>query len=185
MTADSKTYMSLKQRLEVMTNNNRRNDNFYVTFYGIPENIANVLGRQLKSITRPTFEMMTTDVRHRGSIYKDKQNMTFTPVSIAFHDDDASVTGSFIYMQLFRQQNRYVDKFGLSDTGDYRFDIKVETYNAHNQVTEGFILRSCFIQSVNHSDPVISDSSNCEIIIMVEFDNVDVLLFDEYVSAKE
>lgn len=184
--SEQKTYLSLQDRLTNMTNNSRRNDNFYTTFYGIPENISNVLGRQVKSVTRPTFEIQTTDVRRRGAIYKDKQNLYFTPVSIAFYDDDASVTGTFLYMQLFRQQNKYQDKYGKWDLErDYRFDIKVETYNSHNHVTEGFILRDCFIQSINHSDPVIADSSNCEIVVMVEFDNVDILVFDEYLSLKE
>lgn len=182
---NERTYLSLQDRLSNMTNHNRKNDNFYISFYGLPENISNVLGRQVKSVTRPTFEMQSVDVRHRAAVYKDKQNMIFTPVSIAFYDDDASVTGTFLYMQLFRQQNKYLDKFGKMDLDrNYRFDVKVETYNAHNQVTEGFILKDCFLQSINHSDPVIADSSDCEIVVMLEFDNIDILVFDEYLSLK-
>lgn len=167
-----------------MNEKNRRVDDFYVTFYGLPENIANVLGRQVKSVTRPTFEYQTAETHHRGNVYKDKQNLTYTPVSVALYDDENSITGTFMYMQLFRQQNKFTDLFGKWGMDrDYRFDMKVETFNAAGQVTEGFILKDCFIQSINHSDPVISEDTECEIVIMVEFDNIDILLFDEYVSV--
>lgn len=179
----SNGYPSLQQRLENLTNKSRRNDSFQVTFFGLPENIANILGRQVKSVSRPTFEYMTTDLRHRGNVYKDKQNLTFTPVTISMYDDEAAITSTFVYMQMFRQQNKYQDKYGKWDMErDYFFDVKVETFNAKGEATEGFVLKQCFIQNVNHSDPVISDSTECEVVISIEFNNIDVLVFDEYLS---
>lgn len=176
-------FQSLEQRIENMSEKNRRIDNFHTTFLGIPENIANILGRQVKSFTRPTFDYLTVDQMHRGNVYKDKQKLTFTPASIAFYDDEQSITATFLYMQLYRQQNKHTDKFGkFGMDRDYRFDIKLETFNAVGQVTEGIIMRGCFIQNINHSDPVIMSSEDCEIMVSFECDNIDILLFDEYVS---
>lgn len=179
-------YLTLEQRLENMGEKNRRIDSFRTEFIGLPENIANILGRQVKSFTRPTFDILTVDQMHRGNIYKDKQKLTFTPASIAFYDDEASITSMFLYMQLFRQQNKHTDLYGrFGIDRDYRFNIKLETFNAAGHVTEGFILHDCFIQNINHSDPVIAQAEDCEIMISVECDNIDILLFDEYINLRQ
>jgi len=177
--------MTFEERLLNMNEKNRRVDNFYVTFYGIPENIANILGRQVKSITRPTINYEVENTRHRGNTYKDKQKLTFEPVTLAVYDDENSVTSTFVYVQLFRQQGKYTDKFGqMGLDRNYRFDIKVEVFNSSNQAVEGYYLRDCFVQNVDHSDPVIASADECEIILSIEYDNLDILIFDEYISMK-
>ena len=177
--------LSFSERLINMNEKSRRVDNFYVTFYGLPENIANILGRQVKSITRPSVTYNTDTNRFRGATYKNLQNPTFDPVTVVFYDDENSVVGTVLYMQIFRQQNKYTDKFGeLGIDRDYRFDVKIEQYNASNHLTETYILKDCFVQSIDHSDPNIVDQQESEIIISLEYDNVDILLFDEFVSMS-
>ena len=178
-------WADLEKKLVNFTDKNKRNDSILVTFFGLPENMANILGRQVKSVTRPTFEVQTYDTRFRGNTYKDKENITMTPISVAFYDDENSITTNILYMQLFRQLNKYPDKFGIEGKDrNYRFDMKVELFNAEREVTDAFIVKSCFIQSINHSDPDMADSADTEIVVMIEFDNVDIKVIDEFLSLK-
>ncbi len=177
--------LSFEERLLNMNEKSRRVDNFYVTFYGLPENIANILGRQVKSITRPSINYNTDTNRYRGNTYKNLQNLTFDPVTLVFYDDENSIVGNIMYLQLFRQQNKYSDKFGeLGIERDYRFDVKIEQYNARDQLTESYVIKDCFLQAIDHSDPNMTDQQESEIIVTLEYDNLDILIFDEYVSMN-
>lgn len=179
----SAKYLTMTERLLNMNEKARRNDDMYVTFLGLPENVANFLGRQVKNVTRPTFEYMTTDLRFRGATYKDKQNLTFQPITISFYDDESALTSTFLYMQLYRQQNKHPDKYGHMGFGrDYKFDIKVEMFDSMKNITESFIIKRAFLQSLNHSDPSVDDDSSADISVTFEYDNIDILLFDEYVE---
>jgi hypothetical protein len=90
-----------------------------------------------------------------------------------------------MYLQLFRQQNKYSDKFGeLGIERDYRFDVKIEQYNARDQLTESYVIKDCFLQAIDHSDPNMTDQQESEIIVTLEYDNLDILIFDEYVSMN-
>lgn len=177
--------LTLEEKLVNFNSKNRRNDAFYVKFYGIPENFSNVLGKQVKNIVRPNIDMVTTNISKRGATYKDSQKITLAPVTLTFNDDEESIVSMFTYVQLFRQMNRYPDKFGIMDMGrDYKFDIEVILYNSNNEETEKFKLVGCFIQNINHSDPNLSDSSETEISVTVDYDNIDYWLFDQYVSIR-
>lgn len=177
--------LSMEERLIHFNNKNRRNDAFYVTFLGVPENISNVLGKQVKNLTRPNIDVQTGQLSRRSATFKDHQRISLTPVVITFFDDENSITSTFMYVQMFRQMNRYPDKMGTMDLGrDYKFDIRVQLHNSKDQVTEEFIMRGCFIQNINHSDPNVSDDSETEISVTFEYDNVDYKLFDEWVSIR-
>lgn len=181
----SRNWVDVVEKFNNMNEKNRRSDELLVTFFNLPENMGNILGRQVKSVTKPTIEMQTVDLRHRGATYKDKQNVTATPVNISFYDDENSVTETILFMQFFRQQNKLPDRFGISDMGrDYRFDIKIETFNSVGEITSGMVLRRCFIQTIDPSDPNMASDEETEINIMVEFDNIDILLFDEYMNLR-
>jgi hypothetical protein len=177
--------LTLEEKLVNFNNKNRRNDAFYAKFYGIPENFSNVLGKQTKNFIRPNIDVVTTQLSRRSATYKDAQKITLAPVTITFRDDEESIVSTFVYVQMFRQMNRYPDKFGVMDMGrDYKFDVELILYNSKQEETEKFMLKGCFIQNVNHSDPNISDSAETEISITLEYDNVDYWLFDQYVSIR-
>ncbi len=177
--------MSLTLQEKILNGNqtNRRIDNFHVTFFGIPENVSNIMGRQVKSLTRPTIDVQTAQRRHRSHTFKDTANMILAPVTLSFFDDEESITSMFLYAQLFRQLNKHSDKYGKWGIDrQYKFDVKVECFNSRNKVTEAFIMRDCFIQNIDHSDPVYSNSDECEISITLEYNDLDVMVFDEYIS---
>lgn len=175
--------MTLQEKFINLSNSNKKSDRFYAQFLGLPENVSNILGRQLKMIGRPEINFASEIVRRRGYTYKDKQEVTFEPISASFFDDENSITSMLLYAQVFRQINKYPDVFGQTDAGDerdYRFDIKVDYYNSIGEKTETIILRDCFISSLAHGDTMYSTDEDKELTVTIEFDNLDIPTFDEF-----
>lgn len=168
--------------------NRKRLDNFYVTFYSIPENITNILGRQVQSVTRPnvSFDRFTT--KHRRNTYSNSGQIMFDPIAIVFKDDEESVTSMFLYAQIFRQLNKHSDIFGQNDAGKERtftFGIKVQFFNSLQEPVEEYILKDCFIESIEHTDPLISEDTENEITVSIAYDNIEVKVFDRYLSMTQ
>lgn len=175
--------------LLTIPNKSKRIDNFYVKFYNVPENYSNVLGRQVKAITRPSLRFSQFEQRQRQSIQKAKGKIEFDEITITFKDDAESITSMILYAQIMRQANRHSDIFGQNDGGkerNYKFDLEVEMYDpTGTRVVEGYKLSECWIMSIDHSDPLMSDSSENEITVVLNFDNIDIYVFDRYLKLKE
>lgn len=168
------------------SNKNRIVDNFYVSYLKLPDNISNLLGRQTLRLDRPTINFETSQIRTRGSQYTDKSQVRFSPVNITLYDDESAITSQFLYTQIFRQMNKMEDLYGKWDDlhRDYRFDLKVEVFDSADKMMEGFVLRDCFISNINHSQLDISSDTNAIIDIVLEYDNIDIFIVDEYHSLK-
>ena len=160
-------------------------DNFYVKFF-LPENVSNLLGRAVKSITRPTVTWETSNTFHRGQQYVDKGKPRFNPIMVTLTDDESGLASMIIYAHLMRQQNILADLYGRENVIDreYRFDIKVETYDSRDRVTESYILKNCFFSEIEHSQPVVQGSENNEIMVQVSYDNIDFQIIDTYHQLK-
>lgn len=174
--------MSLSESLATLQNKNKRSDNFHITFYNYPESMGNILGRQAKSITRPNIRFNEMTMRRRGFTYKTKEDVIFDPVTVSFFDDDDSYTSTILYAQVMRQLNRHTDIFGQDDAGterDYRFDLKIDFYNANQVIVETFILRKCFIQELQHEEHSLDQDDEKGLSITLEYDNIDVESFDK------
>lgn len=168
--------------------NRKRIDNFYVTFLSIPENITNVLGRQVQSITRPNISFDRFETKFRRNTYQNSGQVRFDPISVVFKDDEESVTSMFLYAQVFRQLNKHVDVFGQNDAGKERkftFGMKVQFLNSLSEVVEEYIMNDCFIEEINHTDPLISEDTENEITVSIAYDNIDILVFDRYLSMTQ
>ena len=155
-------------------------------FYKLPENVSNILGRQLKMIGRPEINFEAEVQRYRGNTYKEKMNATFEPISASFSDDENGVTSTLLYAQVMRQLNKYPDVFGNMDAvnqRDYKFDIEIDYYNASGEKTDTVVLVNCFISSISHGDNMYSDDTEKEITVTFEFDNLDMPMFDEVEGA--
>jgi hypothetical protein len=179
--------MSTKEHFLELNNKTRRTDNFVIEFLGFPENVSNVLGRQTKSIARPSISFNPSETRFRGSKYMDKGAVEFQPVNISFHDDENSVTSSLLYAQIFRQLDKFKDINGLFPgqnykERDFRFGIRVKLYNSMEEIVEEYTLKNCFITEINHDDPELPDDSESILNITVAFDNIEMNVFDEYLS---
>jgi hypothetical protein len=168
---------------------NRLGDTFYVQFLGLPENVSNVLGRQVRTVNRPEVRFEESEVLRRGNQYKEKGFVRFNPVSITFWDDEGAIVSSILYAQVMRQLNHHTDVMGTPadtspDTRDYKFDIKVDLMNPEDKVIESFILKRCFLTELNHDSMNIDDDSEVMITATFAYDNIDYKIFDEYIEMK-
>ena len=170
-----------------MSSRSKLSDRFYVKFLGLPENYSNVLGRQIRSFNRPNITFDETEVKKRGFQFKEKGYVRFNPISIVFWDDEGSMVSSILYAQVMRQLNKYVDCFGRepdasSPERDYRFDIQYDILTPDDVVVESFILRNCFLTEISHDPITIDDDGEMTISASFAYDNISVMLFDEFVD---
>lgn len=164
-----------------------RQDNFYVEFYGLPENMGNLLGRQVKEMTRPEFTYNMVTTRQRGATYTDHANVEFTPTSITFADDENSLTVMYLYAQLFRQRNAYAGEFDDIFAGydNQRFGIKVQMFNSQDEPTEGYVLHGCLINGIRHSERMYSGDRANTLTVGIVCDNIDVQILDKLISLRK
>lgn len=166
--------------------NPKRVDNFYVSFLKLSDNVSNLLGRQTKSITRPTLQWETSQTFHRGKQYQNKEEPRFNPITVVLTDDESGLTSMILYAHAFRQQNILYDLYGRSDAldRDYKFDIVVKTYDSRDRMTESFVLKNCFISSIEHSTPIQQSEEDNEITVEISYDNIDFQAIDAYDQLK-
>lgn len=141
-------------------------DTFYVSFYRMDNNAANILGRQVKNIGRPNLTFNYIETRNKGTQRFDSSRIEFAPVSIVFADDSSSLTTKALYQQLYIQNN-------IIQSDDKMFEIKVEAFDGQDNVIESFVLRDCFIETLSHSQQMVDTTTKNEITVDVRFSNVD------------
>lgn len=189
MTSTSRTgptKQEILDKLVTLNNHDKKSDNFYIRYHKLPENTANFLGRQTKDLTRPDITFEFSQIHHRSDRYTQKSQLRFEPITITFADDDESLTSMILNAQLMRQINKHTDVYGLLDAGrerEYKFDVQLELFNSQGQVVEGYIFKNCFFSSIQHSQASVASDENNEIITILQYDNIDMLFFDTYVSV--
>lgn len=181
---------TIEERFLNLNNKTKRADNFIVEFLGLPENISNILGRQVKNIVRPTISFNPAETRFRGARYQDKGNVEFQPTTISFFDDEGAITSTLLYAQVFRQLNKFKDVNGLfPDTNpkerQFKFSIRVKLYDSQDSIVEEYVMKNCFITEISHFDPEMTDDTETILNVTIAFDNVGVKIFDEYVTFLE
>lgn len=161
-------------------------DNYYVKFLKLPENISNMLGRQVKSITRPTISIETSNTFYRGQQYVDKAKPRFNPISVTMQDDESGLTNMILYAHIMRQENVLADLYGREDVldRDYRFDVKIEIFDSRDRMTESYTLKSCMITEIEHTQPITQGEEDNEIIIQLSYDNIELGILDQYEELK-
>lgn len=180
--------MDEKKLLLNRSHANKKVDNFYVEFFRFPDNSQNYLGKQLKQITRPNISFDMTPLPARRGIGKTKGRVRFAGASMSFFDDENGLTSMLLYAQVMQQARAEFDSApeGLSIEGrSYRFDIKVELYNARDEAVEGIVYKDCFITEITHSESIVTDSTDNEIQVGFEYDDVDFLIMDRYQSFRQ
>ncbi|WGH49809.1 hypothetical protein [Alishewanella phage vB_AspM_Slickus01] len=176
----------MNMSLQNLTSKSKRMDRFYVTFFGLPENISNVVGRQVTTITRPEVGFDTLRTTHRRNTYVDVGKVTLQPINITFKDDEESITSMFLYAQIMRQLNQFSDIFGDTNNEEQlrKFGIKVEFMNANDKITESYHLKDCIITAISHSDPTTGDDDDTDMNVTIEYDNLDVKIFDTFMTLS-
>jgi len=143
-------------------------DNFYVSFFGIPENEANMLGRQTSAFERPSPTFVPAEIRHKGVKQNAITVLEYSDISVIFKDDDYSLVMKALYTQIYRQVGKLEPV-----VNDAKFGIGVKCFNAAGEVIEEFTLLNCYIVNITHSEQIYADSTGNEITATIGFDTVD------------
>lgn len=163
------------------TNKPRSGDMFSVEFLGIPENVANILGKFIRSCDRLNVQYDSTKMRGRGGVIRShKDQVNFDPVNMSFVEDEDGVVESFILSHIFRQNNRITDNLDRVDHPErqYKFDVKLDIHNTAGKVTSCVVYKNCFFVSMAMSTMAYNDDGDCEINCIIDYDDVDVLVVD-------
>lgn len=143
-------------------------EKFYVSFYQMPENISNILGREVSSISRPTINFTEYEVRNKGVKQAGETVIDYQPIDIIFFDDTNSLVTHALYEQVLRQTHQSKQEHTTT-----RFNISVKLYSAEAKIVEECILKNCFIQSITHSEQIYADSTNNLITTSVVFNDLE------------
>lgn len=133
----------------------KKSDHFSVSFLRI-DNPKNILGRQVKSIERPsiTFGQFESYGKGGRQAHTTRQ-VTINDISITLFDDQWSLCTKALYNQIEKQYSEPVT-----------FDIKVDVYGINDEIVESFTCLGCSIISISHSEQIYSQSTNNEIILV-------------------
>jgi len=152
-------------------------DSFYVSFFGLPENTANILGRQVKSLERPTLTFPPAAMYNKGKRQQVVGNLEFADLSIVFEDDNNSLVIQALYYQLYRQAGRLP---GQPTGNDAKFEIGLKAYGAgDNAIIEEFTMKACWIANITHSENIYADSTANLITVTIAFDDVEYKFIEE------
>lgn len=148
-------------------------DQFYVEFLDMPDNISNILGRQITSIERPTITFREFEYSYKGAAIHDHGKLEFSAVSAVLLDDDKSLTIKAVYDQLYRQLGTGTNISPSEAFENARFLLRVKCFSGSGDLVESFDLLKCFITGVTHSEQVYSDSTTPNTITLsIRYDNV-------------
>lgn len=178
-----------RQSIINLNNRSKQSDSYYVSFFRLPENISNVLGKHLKTITRPNISFEVATTTKRGHQYKDKQQVRFSDISLVFDDDENSIVNMVLYAQMLRQLNKHSDIFGVDNPNpkdrNYKFDIKIELYNSDKKPTEGYVFKDCFISEINPPEGSIIEDRGNQIQVTLVCDNIQILVIDQFLDVLD
>lgn len=175
----------LNEKIISLSCNVKRSDNFYVHYYNFPENIANLLGRQTISLTRPDITFDTAPRYHKKARVHDQAQARFEPITLLIQDDDESLTANILWMQIMRQLNKHKDIYSTisTDQGSTRFAIRHDLFNAKGEVVESYIYEDCFIMNFAPTESMVNSADAVEYSLQIQYDNIKVKMFDEYASV--
>jgi hypothetical protein len=168
-------------------NSTKKSDNFYVSFLRLPNNISNILGRQVRSITRPVLQFEESATRMGRHKHNHIHQVRFEPIRIMFDDDEGSLISQFIHAHVFRQlniQTSLPEKWRDLMEDDDRFDLKVEIFDQTNKVVDGFVLIDCSILSAEMSELNVETDTNASIDVSIQYDSIEFWIVDDWVEFR-
>lgn len=170
----------------------KRVDRFYASFYKFPENISNLLGRQLVQMERPSVTFNTFQTKFKSTTQTNSAQLGFQPIRLQFKDDNLNLVNTVLYNQIFRQ-------LGMLDTSDAqiasstaqtflnanildraKFDIGVKVYGPLDEIVEQYTIMGCFIVGITHSQNLYASSDNNLIVCQIAYNNYQL----NYVDAQ-
>lgn len=146
----------------------KTSEKFYVSFHQLPENISNILGRDVQISSRPVFTFNEYEIRNKGIKHSGGGRIEYQPIDINFIDDTESLVNYALYEQIKRQSG--TSPIAYSNA---LFEIQIKIYNANGVAVEIITLKYCRIQSISHSEHVYADSTNNITTASIAFNECD------------
>lgn len=156
---------------------------FYATFLNIENNRANILGRQVYSIERPTLSFNTFTTKFKQANMNNSTTIVFQPFNVVFRDDDQNITNSILTEQVYRQAGVVAPARANKTFEKAKFDVAVAVYNSQKLAIENFTIKGCFITGITHSESIYSNSTPNRITVTLQCDTVDYDFVDDYVTG--
>ena len=119
-------------------------EKFYVSFYGMTENISNILGSEVMSLERPNLTFNDMDIYNKGKRFSNNALIHYQPLTITFYDDDQSLVNYALINQVKKQTFKV--------EGDDYFEIHTKIYSPNGSIPEEFTLKHCHIQNITYSE---------------------------------
>ena len=146
----------------------KTSEKFYVSFHKMPENISNILGREVQMTTRPVFTFNEFEIKNKGIKNAGNVKIDYQPIDITFVDDTCSLVNFALYEQLKRQSG--TEPLAYQNA---LFEILIKIYSAEGIIVETMLLKYCRIQSISHSEQVYADSTNNIVSVSLAFNECD------------
>ena len=146
----------------------KTSEKFYVSFHKLPENISNILGRDVQVAARPVFTFNEYEIRNKGIKNSGGGRIDYQPIDVSFVDDTQSLVNFALYEQIKRQSGTAPLAYDNS-----LFEILIKIYSAERVIVETILLKYCRIQSISHSEQVYADGTNNIVTATIAFNECD------------
>jgi len=146
----------------------KSSEKFYVSFYKLPENISNILGRDVQAASRPIYSFNEYSIYNKGVKVTGSSVIEYQPIDLTFLDDTNSLVNYALYEQIKRQTKVSPQAFN-----DSLFEMTIKVFSADSVLTEIITIRYCRIQTINHSEQIYADSTNNITTVSIAFNEVD------------
>lgn len=159
---------------KILNAKTRTNDKFYVEFFRIKENVSNVLGRQVYSLSLPDIGFDDIQINHGRNSFVDKGKTRTGELSITFKDDEDSVVDAVVAAQVLRQLNNIHFESKPPEQRDYTFDILVRKFTSDNETESlGYKFTGCRIMNVTHGELSYANDEKGKITCNISFDVIE------------
>ena len=157
------------------TSNLKSND-FYVKFLNFSDNLSNILGRQVYSISPPNIKNQTIERKRGDSTANHAGQFEIENINIKFRSDAFGIINDVILRQFLRQNGLLENED--QENKNYRFDIQLELLTPYNNNNQVILYKNCFLEGFNipemsykNDEPVIIDT-------VFQTDEIDIQLKD-------
>lgn len=149
----------------------RESDEFYVHFLRIDDNASNLLGRQVRIISRPEINMNSFDLYQKNKKQNGIGMIDFGEISITFNEDNEGLVNKVLYTQIQRQ----VGHGGMDNNFQAAaFDIHIKMYNKRDEVIQIYKMTNCLIKNISGTELDVTDTTPTTLSVSVSYDNLDM-----------
>jgi len=147
---------------------------FYVSFLNLPNNLSNVLGRQVISVDPPSLSVQVVEKPSRQkTTYPSQGRFDVGDLTIEFRPDSFGIVMDVLFRQ-FLYQNGMIDIEDDKSAIGKTFDVQLEFLTPTNVQNQIITYRKCFLNDI--AMPSLTTGGNQETSMSVTFsvENIDI-----------